>query len=416
LALGNCGAKGSSLPVVALALAITALALLVIRRRIPWPLVAAGLICAAGQLFATVVLYKFQTYGVAFGPLSGLSPFWGMDPSAIVVTGVWIAFVLNMLLRLAGLGPLLWLTRGRLDPAQWLLVSGGVAGVAFYLVLSQPGSGNQYFLRTGFAFGVIGSAWGYALVVDRARLSTRALLFLGVGTVAYASVLIGLQFGYAGSTPDAGPIGPLLPMLNYALWLAVAGVAAANAWLLAGRRFHQLRGRGPLVVLTAVLVAGIPGLVMDGAKSVAAPNGGAYPTILLPASRVDAARWVRDHSDPDDVLATNSHCISGKDPQTCDTRSFWLTAYAERSVLIEGWGFAPRNAAVGLIPFWDSALLDLNERVFTAPTEADLTELRDRYGVRWLVVDRSVRREGPSLFDLADPVFDNGRVAVFHLR
>ncbi len=42
---------------VALALAITALVLLLVRRRIPWALVAAGLIVVAGQLFATVVLY-----------------------------------------------------------------------------------------------------------------------------------------------------------------------------------------------------------------------------------------------------------------------------------------------------------------------------------------------------------------------
>ena len=62
-------------------------------------------------------------------------------------------------------------------------------------------------------------------------------------------------------------------------------------------------------------------------------------------------------------------------------------------MLIEGWGFAPRQAELGLAPFWDSALLALNERAFTAPTEADLGELRDRYGVRWLVVDRSIGRE-----------------------
>ena len=96
------------------------------------------------------------------------------------------------------------------------------------------------------------------------------------------------------------------------MWLAAGGaVAAAVRGSSPADWFPALRGRGPVVALTAVLVAGIPGLVMDGAKSVAAPNGGAYPTIALPKSRVDAARWVRDHSDPDDVLATNAHCISG---------------------------------------------------------------------------------------------------------
>ncbi len=416
LVLGNSGAKGSSLPVVGLALAIVAVVLAVIRRRIPWALVAAGLICFAGQLFATVVLYDFQTYGVAIGPLSGLSPFWGANPSAFVVAGVWVAFGLNMLLRLAGLGPLLWLTRGRLDPAQWLLVAGAVAGVLLYLVLSQPGSGNQYFLRTGFAFGVIGSAWGYALVVDRARLSTRGAIVLGVGTAGFAAVLIGLQLGYAESPSGAGPIGPLVPLLSWAGWLALAGLALGLWWVVVGRWFPRLRGRGAVVALTAVLVAGIPGLVMDGAKSVVAPNGGAYPTIELPKSRVDAARWVRDHSDPDDIVATNAHCISGDVPRTCDSRSFWLSAYAERAVLVEGWGFAPRYGGDGLHPFWDPALLALNERAFTAPTEADLAELRDRHGVRWLVVDRVVSLEAPALAELANRVYENDRVAVYRLN
>jgi hypothetical protein len=85
-------------------------------------------------------------------------------------------------------------------------------------------------------------------------------------------------------------------------------------------------------------------------------------------------------------------------------------------VLIEGWGFAPRQAAVGLTPFWDTALMDLNESAFTAPTPAILDELRDEHGVRWLVVDRAVGRESGSLARLADPVYDNGRIAVFRLR
>jgi hypothetical protein len=169
------------------------------------------------------------------------------------------------------------------------------------------------------------------------------------------------------------------------------------------------------VALTAILVAGIPGLVMDGAKSVQVPNGGPYPSIELPASRVDAARWVRDHSDPDDILATNVHCIAGT-PDACDSRSFWLSAYSERTVLVEGWGFAPRLAAVGLIPFWDPARLALNDEAFSKPTEANLSELHDRYGVRWLVVDRALAAESSDLRRLAEPAYDNGRLAIYRLR
>jgi hypothetical protein len=100
----------------------------------------------------------------------------------------------------------------------------------------------------------------------------------------------------------------------------------------------------------------------------------------------------------------------------CDSRSFWLSAYAERRVLVEGWGFAPRVAALGAYtPFWDQDLLRRNDAAFTAPTATGLGELRDRHAVRWLVVDRSVGPESPELRQLARLRFDNGRMAVYQL-
>lgn len=88
-------------------------------------------------------------------------------------------------------------------------------------------------------------------------------------------------------------------------------------------------------------------------KSERSPNGGAYATVALPLSRVDAARWVRDQSAPGDVLATNVHCLATGPDGYCDPRSFWLSAYAERRVLVEGWGFAPRVSETGDWAFWD---------------------------------------------------------------
>jgi hypothetical protein len=414
LVSASSGGKGSTLPVVGVALGLTAVAVLLTRRRIPWGVLGAGLIVLAGQLFATVVIYHFQSYGVSVGPLSGLAPFWTESSSWLVPAGVWVAFGLNMLLRLAGIVPLLWLNRGRLEPQQWLLVTGGVAGLVLYLVLAQPGGGNQYFLRTGFAFGVIASAWGYGLLVERADLPRWAGLLLGGAAAGYALVLVLLQLGYAPPVPDWPQIEALLPLLRWAAGLATVAVLLGSAWWLAARRIPALRRRGGLVLLTAVLLAGAPGLVMDAAKSVRAPNGGPYPVVPLPQSRVDAARWVRDHSARTDVIATNVHCISGEVPEPCDSRSFWLSAYAERPVLVEGWGFSPRQAKVGLTPFWDPALLSLNDAAFTDPTPSTLESLRGR-GVRWLVVDRAVFAESPVLRTLAEPAYDNGRLAVYRL-
>jgi hypothetical protein len=410
LLFASSGAKASSLPVVAVALAVTAVAALVTTRRVPWAVVAAGLLTGAAQLFATAVLYRFNTYGVAFGPLSGLAPFWAGATDLLVVAGVWLAFALNMLLRTAGILPLL--ARDRLDPVRWFLLAGAVAGPGLYLLLSQPSSGNQYFVRAGFTFGVLLSAWGWAMVVERARLPWAGRVGLGVGAAAFAVVLVLVQFRYARAPAGGAPFDPLVPILAWAAVLGAVALAGGVAWRLAAAHRPALRGRGGAVLLTGVLVAGAPGLVMDMRKSVRAPNGGAYATVPMPESRVDAARWVRDHSAPDDVVATNAHCL-GYWGDLCDARSFWLSAYAERSVLVEGWAFAPRQAG-GLAPFWDPDLLRRNDEAFTAPTPAGLDWLRGK-GVRWLVVDRDVAPEAPELAELANLRYDNGRLAVYEL-
>jgi hypothetical protein len=153
---------------------------------------------------------------------------------------------------------------------------------------------------------------------------------------------------------------------------------------------------------------------MDEAKSLRYPNGGAYTPVPLPKSRVDAARFVRDHSAPTDVVATNVHCLQMYG-DICDPRSFWLSAYAERSVLVEGWGFAPRQAATPFAPFWDPQRLQLNDEAFASPTPQLLSELRDRYDVHWYVVDRTVSTESPLLARYATKVFDSGRMAVYHV-
>jgi hypothetical protein len=417
LLFGSSGAKASSLPVVGIALAFTAIVLFVVYRTIAWGLVLAGLITAAAQVFAMAVLYHFQSYGLDIGPLSGLKPYWNGAGTGwnhvVIVAAVWLAFVVNMLLRTAGIVPLLWLTRGRLEPSQWFLLGGALAGPGLYLLLSQPGSGNQYFTRAGFAFAVLLSAWGYVMVVERADLSPRALAALGLGAAAFASALVVVQLRYALPAEGDQPYRPIMPIVWWAGLLAVVLVAGGVVWWVASHPWPELWHRYGVVALTVILVAGTPGLVMDEYKSIHSPNGGAYVNITMPRSRVQAARFVRDHSQPDEVVATNAHCI-GMWGTLCDSRSFWLSAYSERRVLVEGWGFSPRLAKVGLVPFWDPQKLAVNDQAFSDPDEATIAALRG-YGVRWLVVDRGVGAESASLKSFATQRFDNGRLAVYEV-
>jgi hypothetical protein len=428
LAVASSGAKASSLPVVLAALAFTGAVLLVARRRPPWTVIAVGAVVGAAQVFATAVLFHFQTYGLLVDPLAQIRDYWTPAPDRpawaqwLLVLAVWAAFGLNMQLRTAGILAVLRYRRARLRPVHLFLLGGALAGPALWLSFSSVNS--QYFTRAGFTFGVLLSGAGYAMVLDRARLSRDGKTALAAGAVAVAAALVVVQLGYAWRPQpfaafDGQWFSGLVPIWQLAAALAVIGLVAAALWRPAGRVLPGLRGRGGLVALTVVLVAGAPGLVMDMAKSVRVPNGGPYTTVSLPHSRVEAARWARDHSRPGDVLATNVHCLAGSvtaDEPDCDARSFWLSAYAERSVLVEGWGFAPRNNGSPTPAFWDMSLLRLGDSAISAPTAADLGELRRRHHVRYLVVDREVSAESDRLVTLAALRFDNGRMAIYELR
>jgi hypothetical protein len=418
LLLASSGAKASSLPVLLGAIAFTFVVLLIVHRRIPWSTVWLGLLALGAQIFAIAVIFHFQTYGVSFGPLQGLKPYWADAhgvTALLVVLGVFAAFLLNMELRTFGIAPLLWKRGLRLEPEQWLLLGGGVAGPAIYLVFSQPSSGNQYFTRSGFTFAVILSAWGFGEVYERARLSRTGTLWLGGFAAVFAVFTIWAQLSFAQPMPAGDAFTPLVSLLRWAGVLALIGLVGGIVWRVLGASFPRLRGRGAVVLLTAILVAGAPGLIMDEVKSARYPNGGAYTPVPLPKSRVDAARYVMQHSAPTDVVATNVHCLQMYG-DICDPRSFWLSAYSERSVLVEGWGFAPRQSLGDpFAPFWDQARLKLNDEAFSAPSVGVLAQLRDQYDVRWLVVDREVSVESPELANLATKVYDNGRMAVYHV-
>lgn len=410
LLLASTGAKSSTLPVVIGALAVAALTQLIMRRKIPWATVLLGLMAVIAQFLAVAVLYRFNTYGTALKPFTLLEGFYA-GQGWLVTAGVFLGFFLNMGMRLAGIIPLLWRSWRQMLPVQWFLLGGTVAGFAACLLLDSVGGAQVYFARSGFAFGVILSAWGFVEVLDRARLTKRGHIVLAIGAAQVALALIVVQFVAARWQPKGHPYSPVIPIWQWAALLF--GIAACT--LFVWHSLPKLTGKGGVVLLTFVLIAGAPGLIMDMRKSERVPNGGAYHNIAMPLSRVEAARWVRDHSNPDDVLVTNVHCLNGRQAW-CDSRSFWLSAYSERRVLVEGWGFAPRTAGVVYPEFWDQDLLRRNDDAIDAPTAEELARLRDEHRVRWVVVDTLISLPSSELAQLADVAYDNGRIMVFRIR
>ena len=432
-AFASSAAKATSLPVTLAGLALAGSAVLLTTRRIPWAVVGLGAVVAAGQLFSTAVIFRFHSYGLKAEPLVNIQGYWA-DPShtrsaavqVLVVAVTWAAFLLNTQLRVVGTLPLLWQRRFRLDGTEWFLIGGAVAGPAVYLVLN--GWNSSYFTHAGLAFGVLLSAWGYCEVFERAALGVKARAALAVGTLVFVALSTyalsehaerwrDLALRAAGVTrPDRTSYAGLVPLLVAAAVLVVTALAAGQLWRSVGRRITRLRGRGAVVVLTVALAAGAPTLLLDLNPRVQGPEvWGAYS---LPATKVQAARWIRAHSSPQDVLVTNEHCWYPDRPAApgdkCgNTHAFTLSAYSERSVLVEGWAFAPRVMADGTGKFWDPELLRENDQAVTGPTAELLDRLRELHHVRYIVVNRSVGAESPTLGSLATKVYDNGRIAVY---
>ncbi|NHA01739.1 hypothetical protein G5V59_24020 [Nocardioides sp. W3-2-3] len=197
-------------------------------------------------------------------------------------------------------------------------------------------------------------------------------------------------------------------LVRVVLTTAVLGAGMTAAFLVARdqRRIAALAGLG-----LAVIAGGVAGNYQalqprpqspEAAKPLKADDFG-----VISRSAVNAARWIRDHSERDDVVMSNRHCYIWQDPARdgCDSRWFVVAAYSERQMLLEGWTATPRSAKEGphgrdsiTIAYWDPGLPALNDGFIASPTAAEARVLHDKYGVRWVFVDRRLPHAGPSAF------------------
>src|SRR5690349_2297390 len=75
LLVGAGGSKSTIIPVLLGGLGVAGLAHLLTRRRIDWRLVGVGFCAAAGLLFATAAIYRFETHGLRPSPLADVQYF-----------------------------------------------------------------------------------------------------------------------------------------------------------------------------------------------------------------------------------------------------------------------------------------------------------------------------------------------------
>ncbi|WP_346110125.1 hypothetical protein [Nonomuraea maheshkhaliensis] len=355
-------------------------------RRGPWAGAAVWtLLCL---LFAQFVLFRQGAQGTVVSPFATMRGLWARlvalaepptEPAAsaaapvlwlAVLTGVHLFCLACVWAGVAGLG------RRVLEPGLLLVLGVGAAGIGAAVLLGHPAESQLYFLEAARPYLSIAAVCGV--------LAAPRLPWIRLVCLAAAGAVVALVAGLlTAQAPDGFPGGRLgLVVVPY----AVLAVAALLVW----RRGHVL------AVIAVLAGYAVPTSLREVAGHIV-PDGEKRERLIPPGARA-AGRWLREHSAPGDVVATDLHCLHDG-WRVCDSRHFWVSGFSERRVLVEGWAYAESTLSrAGLsagsylaVPFADQARLAANDAVFRAPTAQNVRQLADRYGVTWLFTGMNPR-------------------------
>lgn len=439
------GAKATYLPLLVAALLLVLVGQAVIARKVHRPALGAAGIALGTGLCAQVVLFGATTQGgVHVAPLKSLS-FAGIAGTGLLVgPELWRPLV--VLAVTAWCWVCVWagvsgFVRQRQvpEPAVLLLIGLGVAGAAAMLLVAQQGDSQRFFFEAARPYLSVAAVGGFVAVLRPvASARTRVLMVLGA-VIAGASIVRLIRGREGAGMPTAwntpGPTHLAAELAWPYLALTGCAVAAIVALALARRSAPLLRGTSHALVIALLAGFGVAGtvqnymrLVADGRRhgwhgdGVRRPTGDRMmPGPLITEGTLEAGRWLRDHSDPHDLVATNAHCLPARFP-SCVNLHFAIAAYTERRVLVEGWGFTDRahrlaneqGIWMGFVPYWDAGKLAANDAMFQTPNAANAAVLRSRYHVRWLFVEET--EPVPHLSgDAATFRYRSGRSAVYEL-
>ncbi|TYB58067.1 hypothetical protein FXF51_38085 [Nonomuraea sp. PA05] len=279
-----------------------------------------------------------------------------------------------------------------------LLLGIGAAGIGATVVFGHPAESQLYFLEAARPCLSVAAVCGVVAAGRVPWVRAGCLAVVGAGAALVVS-------GAGGVPVEARSEGSGGVLVRVVLPYLVLGIGALLVWR-----------RGSVLTVVAVLAGyALPSSVRDVAAHVT-PQAEQRER-LIPGGALEAGRWLRAHSEPGDVVATDLHCRYAW-WQVCDSRHFWVSGFSERRVLVEGWAYAestlsrarPFVRSYLAVPFADRARLAANEVVFVAPTAENVRTLGREYGVKWLFTGIN-----PVLGKYARLRFRNGGSSVYQL-
>lgn len=349
--------KGSELPVLLGGLGAACL-VLVISRRFARSDLLVVVTFAVGAIvgFAIAIPDARSAQSLGWGPLTFLS--------TGSVNGTLVSLAIVGLLFAAIVG--FWIVLGR--SVNWMLASlfAGtmLAGLLGLALLTQPGGSQNYFWQATEPLVAIAIAW-CGVILTKTYGSRFVVVALGIAVL-----------GNAGLRLTAHPIVLCIGVVV----LAIAGTIIIFVGRLDGQAPHRVFDAlvVVLVLTQAAQVVHVSHGFPAGTASTAEDESATH------SSQLAAFEFIRTHSSPEDVIATNTHCLSGSlAGGDCDPRRFMLTAMTQRRVLVEGWGYTTQY---GNSQNWVQDRLDLSDDFIDAPSAAGARRLENA-GVDFIYVD-----------------------------
>ncbi len=429
------GAKATYLPLLGAGLGLVVVVEAVVRRRIHRPALGALGMTTGCFAFSQFILYGGTSHAMVFEPLYLTYRTWdylahrsgerliayGAAPAPPLssMLGVALVYLVAWAVALCGIVALLSRARLPLRPGVALLLGIGAAGFAGMLAFAHPGASYVFFLIGAHPYLAVLAAYGILVVVGRARLSRAALAAAAGAGVAAAYLLpwlLGVEVPLRPDQPES--------VLYWPYAVLVAGIAVVAVVL--GRAAGARRAWAVMTVALSALC--LPATFHERVDAVAqyAVQGELHREGLSPRARIVSRgalrtlRWLRSHSEPDELVATNANC-RWEQPVPCESHRFWVAAFSERRVLLEGWAYTATNLGrwrpgkTHLGGFWDRERFLDNRRAFEDPSPSTVGRLHERYGVRWLFVDESRMEPGDDMGDVAELRFRSGRYAVYRV-
>ena len=312
----------------------------------------------------------------------------------------------------------------RRDPVAWLLAGLTLAGMGAAWILWHPSASQLYFYATVMPFAALLTVWFLADQARNWRAPVAGLLAGGIWAVVAPEVEAPAHPSLASWAWTLAV--PLLRTAVVALVVAAIGIAV---WRLATGRFAWRAL--PVALVAAVLGAGLGVQVSRQAEAnYEALTGPPVPLTdaqrgrIILKDEVVAALWLEKHAGPDDIVATNVHCLPLTWKTGCDARAFWVAGFGGRRTLVESWAYTDQAVSKDGVngkryvmqPAPYPERFTLNQRAFAEGNPADLAELRQRYDVRWLYADeRAIGGVSPRLAQSAQLRFTAGPVRVYYL-